>query len=333
MTNKVKLGCSYFGNRILRYVKKDMEFLAKNSFDYVVHTFSENDLAFYHKTMEEIVKATHNAGLQVHIDPWGVGKIFGGEAFSEIISQKPRLREILSDNEPAGIACLNHPEFRDFMKGWIKAAVETGADVIFWDEPHFYLPHWMGGRPNTWGCRCNFCKDKYHQRYGEELPQIETEQVIEFKQNSIKDFLSEMISYVKSFGIKNALCSLPADSKSIKNWESLVYIDGLDIFGTDPYWYIGNKNAGEYVGFYSREVVKLTKKASKKSEIWIQGFKIPKGKENEIAIAVESAVQSGVEYLAVWGFEACAAISYIRADNPKKAWKILLNAFKKAKNI
>ena len=157
----MKLGASYFGNRIVRYVAQDMKNMVDHHCNYVIHTFSENDFHFYRGTMKEIVKVSHDAGLGVYIDPWGVGKVFGGEAFSDFVMNNPQALQVLSDGKPVGVACLNHPDFRAFMKDWIDAAVETGADCLFWDEPHFYLPSWMGGRQNTWGCLCAVCQQKF----------------------------------------------------------------------------------------------------------------------------------------------------------------------------
>ena len=38
---------AYFGSRIVRHVARDMEDLARRGFNAVLHTFSENDLAYY----------------------------------------------------------------------------------------------------------------------------------------------------------------------------------------------------------------------------------------------------------------------------------------------
>jgi len=39
----------------------------------VLHTFSENGLRFYQETMCEIVRSSKERGLEVYIDPQGVG--------------------------------------------------------------------------------------------------------------------------------------------------------------------------------------------------------------------------------------------------------------------
>jgi hypothetical protein len=42
-----RVGCSYFGVRIPRHVERDMVDLAARGFTGVLHTFSENDLAYF----------------------------------------------------------------------------------------------------------------------------------------------------------------------------------------------------------------------------------------------------------------------------------------------
>ena len=65
-------GVAYFGSRIPRHVAADIEALAAQGFTGVLHTFSENDLAYYRETMGRIVAASHDSGLEVQIAPWGV---------------------------------------------------------------------------------------------------------------------------------------------------------------------------------------------------------------------------------------------------------------------
>ena len=56
--------------------------LAARGYTGVLHTFSENDLAYYRDTMRELVDVSHAAGLSVQASPWGLGRTFGGEAES-----------------------------------------------------------------------------------------------------------------------------------------------------------------------------------------------------------------------------------------------------------
>jgi len=330
----MKLGCSYFGNRIPKHVRADMQELADMGCTYVVHTFNENDWAFYHDTMAEIVQITHEAGMEAHIDPWGVGKVFGGESFSNFVMQNVDAMQMVSDGKPTGSACPNHPAFRKFMREWTEAAVKTGADVLFWDEPHFYLPGWMGGRPNTWGCRCAVCSEKFEEQFGTPLPLEETADVRAFKERSITEFLGELVAHGHQLGKRNCLCVLPLrdESHSTANWERLASIPHLDIFGTDPYWYIFKKEMEPFVGDACDLIQQVTAQHGLTSQMWLQGYKVPGGREEEMVDAVKLMVERGIRDIAVWGFLSCGHMSYIAPDDREKAWATVKRAFAWARN-
>ena len=50
-----------------------MEDLARRGFTGVLHTFSENDFYYYRDHMRRVVEVSHEAGLEVQVNPWGVG--------------------------------------------------------------------------------------------------------------------------------------------------------------------------------------------------------------------------------------------------------------------
>ncbi|MFH0793347.1 MAG: hypothetical protein V2A74_04875 [bacterium] len=325
----MKTGTAYFGNRILRHAKADMEQLVEQNFTYVVHTYNENDHIFYRKGMQEIVAATHDVGLDVWVDPWGVGRVFGGESFSNFVHCHLDDLQILSDGKPAGAACPMNPNFRKFMHEWIDAAVELGADGLFWDEPHFYLPSWMGGRPNTWGCRCKTCKRLFKEKFGSEMPKELTPEVQRYREDAILDFLTDVIKTTKSKGVKNMLCLLPheeGEDGAVSQWEQFASIEGLDVFGTDPYFEFFGKPIS-MVEIFSERVMRACQNHNLEPQLWFQGFKLPKGTEKMQARAIDIAVDFGIRNLAVWGFEACDHITWIRGDNSKAAWKVFVDKF------
>lgn len=321
----MKLGTAYFGNRILKHVRSDMKELATMGFDQVIHTFSENDQVFYKDTIRDIVSMTKDAGMEAWIDPWGVGRIFGGEAFSLFVEiNSPDGCQVLSDGKPAGNACPNSPKFRDFMKKWVEDAAYTGAETVLWDEPHFHLPAWIGGRPGQWGCRCQVCQRLYEEQEGAPMPMEETPQVKAFKDRCLHQFLADFAKVAAEAGLKNALCVLPhvTPDRVFEDWLPLAKIEHLDIFGTDPYWIL-NKQPVEMVGEYSRELQRLCDHVGVESQVWIQGFRIPAGREEETGVAVEQAASARPDNLAVWGYEACANISWIRPADPERCWSII----------
>ena len=139
-----RAGCSYFGVRIPRHVRRDMADLAARGYTGVLHTFSENDLAYFRNTMAEIVAASHAAGLFVQASPWGLGRTFGGEAESRWVAFHPEECQVLDDGRPVAAACLNSAAYRDFCKEWSDWALDCGVDAVFWDEPAWVAPAHVG---------------------------------------------------------------------------------------------------------------------------------------------------------------------------------------------
>jgi len=329
----MRIGVAYFGNRMVRHVAADMRRLAREGFNTVIHTFNENDMKFNHLTMKEIVEVSHEAGHEVYIDPWGVGQVFGGESFSLFAQLHPLDGcQRISDGKPGACACPNHPAFRDFMKQWIEAAAWTGADIAFWDEPHFYLSNWMIGRPDTWGCLCEYCRAAYEKKFGERMPKIETAQVKEFKSECLVEFLRFLLKTAHKAGLRNALCVLPYDEPEVarKKWLRFARLPHLEVFGTDPYWCFPNsKKTVEMVGDYSRLVQEVCEKTGREAQVWIQAFLIPEGREPEVGRAIDLAAGAGVKNLAVWGVDACLTLSYIRPANPAKVWREVTRGFRR----
>ncbi len=331
----MKLGCSYFGNRILKHAQQDMRELREFGCSFVVHTFNENDLMFYKQDMIEMVQMSREEGLEVYIDPWGVGKVFGGESFSNFVMQNHDACQMVSDGRAAGCACPNHPRFREFMREWTDAAAETGAEVFFWDEPHFYVVGWVGTRPNTWGCLCDTCRRLFEERFNKPFPTERNDDLNKFQEDCITEFLADVIAYGKSKGRKNALCVLPNKDPehSTANFERMAAIPHLDIFGTDPYWVSFKKDLRQFVGDNSREVVELCARNGLEPQIWIQNFHVPAGREQEIVEATELIAECGVRNIAVWGFDACRHISWIRPGNPDLAWEKTKEAYRKIRHL
>ena len=327
MEPSTRTGISYFGNRNPRHFVVDLEEILNHNCNFILHTFSENDQLFYKQTMAELIQLSKDAGLQVYVDPWGVGRIFGGEATSDFAFKNRDVCQLLSTGEYAPAACMNNPRVRDFMKKWIDDAVEIGADVLFWDEPHFFID-WdniKAERPPRWACWCAYCKEKFQNMYGAPMPKTMGDDVQSFREAATVEFLSMLCDYTREKKVKNAVCLLPHRERKfgVTDWSRIAAIESLDIFGTDPYWVFFNKNIGEFVGGLSREIVMLSKQYKKEAQIWIQNYKIPNGREDEIREAIAVAYAEGVRNLAAWSFYGTAYMSYIKSDDPQKVWDTL----------
>lgn len=73
------------------------------------------------------IKDIKDAGIMCLVDPWGMGKAFGGEGHSPF-------------HESGKLPCHCNPEFYALMTEWVDAMKMLGADGVFWDEPEHRCP-------------------------------------------------------------------------------------------------------------------------------------------------------------------------------------------------
>ena len=337
----MKFGASYFGNRILRHVREDMKKMVEDGCNFVVHTMSEHDITYHAGTMIDIVKASHDVGLEVFLDPWGVGRVFGGESFSAFVEEYSNCRQRL--NFPEGEikinkACLNSKTFRNKMNAWIELAAKTGTDGIFWDEPHLFFGEFTylfgSKKRDIWGCTCEVCNNIFKEKYGYEMPVDFTDDVKSFRQMTIVNFLEYLANEASKKGLKNSVCLFPTTDPryGIYEWEKVAMIKSMDIFGSDPYWYAYKQNVTEFVRNVSNEVLALSKKYSKEPQIWIQGYRVPANREEEIKTAIDVAYNAGIRNIATWSFEGTDCMTYVRSERPEVVWQNVRNAYLKYKN-
>ena len=324
----MKTGISYFGNRIPEhFVERDLPDIVDHGCTYIVHTFSENDFQHYSQTLKTMVAATHQAGLEAYLDPWGVGGVFGGEAYSDFLPHNLDAWQAKPDGTPVPMVCLNAPAFRKFMQSWVDAAVEVGADVIFWDEPHLYAG---SDANNDWTCFCDICKELFAAKYGIPMPTTMTPEVIEFREDTVVGFLSELCAYTKALGPRNAVCLMPFDDDAhgVSHWEKVAAINGLDILGVTPFWQFFKQDRDAFVGRFAEKVGALSKDNDLESQLWLQAFLVPSGTEAELAITAKITAKAGVENIAAWGFRGCDYISSLRSERPEEVWRVIGETFR-----
>lgn len=337
----MKLGASYFGNRTLKHVRTDMEKMVNDGCNQVVHTMSEHDITYHSQTMVDIVKVSREVGLEVFLDPWGIGRVFGGESFSTFVKLFPEARQKLSFAEGeinVNKACINSKTFRDKMSQWIEHAASTGAEGVFWDEPHLFYGEFtelFGKTREIWGCTCLTCKDIFKNNFGYEMPLEFTDDVKAFRQETIINFLEFLSDHSSSKGLKNAVCVFPVSEPKygIYEWEKIVKLKNIDVFGSDPYWISYDESVSNFVAKVSRKVVQLCERHNKEPQIWIQGFRVPEGREEEVSAAIKTVFDSGVRNIAAWCFEGGACMTYISSDRPEIVWENISKEYKELRKV
>jgi hypothetical protein len=332
----MKTCISYFGNRIPRhYAERDLPEIVAAGCTSVLHTFSENDFQFYRGALKEMVEATHQAGLEAYVDPWGVGGVFAGEAFSDFLLRYPECWQVKGDGGRVPLACLNAPEFREFFQQWMDAAIDLGADVLFWDEPRLYQPESLAKAPDDWSCRCDLCQERFHACYRSRMPEGFSPEVAEFREDSILSFVQGISSYVKSQGVRTALCLLPFQDPEhgVMHWEKVAAIKGLDIVGVTPFYALWKKELEAFVGSFAAKVVDLCRSSGKEAQVWLQAFLVEAGREHELRQAAQVAWRAGVRNIAAWGFQGCAHMSALRCQRPEVVWRVLGETFRELREL
>jgi N-acetylmuramic acid 6-phosphate etherase len=294
--------------------------LAARGYSGVLHTFSENDFAYYRGTMREIVEASHDAGLAVQASPWGLGRTFGGEAESRFVTFHPDECQVLDDGRRIAGACLNSPAYREFCKEWADWVIECGVDSVFWDEPAWMVPAHVGiDDPSRWTCRCAHCAE----RFGRPVPAELTPDVQAFREASVLDFLREVVSHVAARGGKNTICLLPSTegTHGISDWNTVASLPGLTTFATDPYWKHWNEPAGPFVRRFARLLNETCERHGVHSQLWLPSFGLTKDEIPELEAAIAGARDEGIDDLWTWGYEACGHMTSLATPDAPLVWE------------
>jgi N-acetylmuramic acid 6-phosphate etherase len=313
-----RAGVSYFGVRIPRHARRDLEDIARRGYTAVLHTFSENDLAYYRGTMGELVAASHELGLEVQMCPWGVGRTFGGEAESRWVTFHPEACQVLDDGRRVATGCLNQPTYRAFCKEWADAALEAGTDYVFWDEPHWTVPEHVGiDDPDRWACCCDVCRELAG---GTPTP--------EFREASLVDFLREMTAHVAACGGKNTICLLPLTegAHGVTDWDAVAALPGLSVLATDPYWKNFDESAQSFVGRFARLLAETAARHGVVAQMWLPSFGLTREDIPDLEAAVEATRAAGIEDIWTWGYEACAHMTHLATPDSPLVWESVTNA-------
>jgi hypothetical protein len=309
-----------------------------------------------------VVELTHDSGLEAWLDPWGLTGIFSGETFTRFPLDHPETWQVLSDGRRVGAACPNHPETRKFLRDWVDACAYIGGDVLFWDEPHFYIGFWRGDFSGAWACYCDHCLPRFRDTFGADMPREFATEVRIFREASLLDLLTELSAYGHEKGLRNALCLIPTDLAQhgfpepeermraamarrlgeaapeaieavyhvgVGDFDTAAAIPSLDIFGCDPYWYSFGTDAEAFMREYSRTAAQASAKHGRELQLWLQAFRVPEGREEELRTGMRVAEEVGATRIAAWSYRATESMSQIACARPGVVWGILRQEFQR----
>ncbi len=322
---KLLTGVAYHGNRILRHVEDDMRDIVHHNMNLVVHMFSHNDWDRHKAVMPDIIKISEAYGLEVWIDNWGIGGPPGDK--SHFLQYHPEAHQVFADGtlDPVS-SCYNSEAFVQFTKDWLDVVRASGGKRIFWDEPRFKSKKTAdGGRLET--CYCESCKKLFRERYGKEMPLENTPELQEFRAFTLVNYFDRVTAYAHSLEMKN-YAGIMIHTLDVAS--GLAQIPHLDNFGTDPYWFPRKKPDGvtgatdpyDYVYTNTRYTIEQAEKYGKGHHIWIQGYDIPAGREDDIILATDAAYDAGARTIIDWSFRGGESNSY-RSDDCERCWQVM----------
>ena len=310
----MELGIAYYGAYLPEHLEKDFRNIRDSFCDYVVITISENDMCYFPGKWQLAPKIAHDQGLKIYAVLWGFGSTFGGGRISKLLTEYPEVFQIDQNGRMVGAGCFNNPLFRKTYVEYIKNLSNYGYDGYLIDEP----------TPNN--CYCSWCQKKYREKYNENLPEKQTSRVHTFRVDSTLDFVGEVSKNIKS-AVHHARISIAVMPQDRSLWCKIASMRTIDIFGTDPYWLPKGEDIS-YLMDHSREAVKICKEYEKTSEIWINCWKIPQGKEKEIYEGTLNVARIAPDRINAWSYKGGMGTNET-SDDPLSAWSQLVKAYKK----
>ena len=326
------------------HAQQDFREIASHNMNTIVHMLSHTDWDRHIHVMRDLVAMSEAEGLEVWMDNWGIGGPPGDK--SHFLAYYPNSHQIYSNGDMDPVrACLNSPHFRQFSKEWIDAVHFTGCRTIFWDEPHLPLKaesgvvQWPQTSDNNgkifYSCACPRCRKLFEEQYGHPMPETLNEEVNEFRVNTIIDYFTEVTSYAALKGLKNTVCVMLGAHHgiSLENIQRLCSIPTLDAIGSDPYW-LDIKDAVPYDYVYrgAKQNIDIANACGKDHNVWIQTYKTPRGREEEIVAATEAAYDAGARTILAWGFYGSQSNDY-GAKNAPLVWKKTCDAMERVYNM
>jgi hypothetical protein len=158
--------------------------------------------------------------------------------------------------------------------------------------------------------------------------------VVEFRENSMLEFLSDVVDVIKAAGKKVAICMLPFEGDRRRmvgapDWDKISALDA-DVLATDPYWITFREDMKSFVTRHVSKVIKACLKTGKKTQVWIQLFNVPEGREPELVKGIELVKKlrlegKGVDSIFGWPFLA-GKNSVLASDNPDLVWQNYISA-------
>lgn len=313
----MKLGMAYYGAYLPEHLATDLSAMRDMGCDEVLVTLAENDFYVFKGKVRSTPQIAHDLGLRVMANLWGYACAFGGGRVSRLLTDNADVWLVARDGSRVGMGCTNHPAIRQRAQEMVEECAGLGYDAYFWDEP------------TVQDCYCEHCQARYAERGGQgNLRDAAADALHAFRQASIASYVEDMSAYVKRLDsrFETATCVMPIDRDA---WEVTAAMPSLDTFGTDPYWYCFHQGM-PWVSETTAAAMEVSRRHGKRSLMWLQGWMIPAGREEEIVEAARCIAAEQPDALYTWGYRGGEGTVETCAD-PVRAWEAVVRAYKEVR--
>jgi hypothetical protein len=325
----MELGFAWHHSKLPKHAREDFEDMAVNGCNAVLIAASENDIEYWYPNMLEVVEQAKDVGLRVWLNFWAFGGVFGGEPPSVFLHNMHKHRQITAKSKdvmPA--ACINEPEFRKWFFDRVgKFVSEAKIDGVFLDEPHYF---WTFDT-EEFTCVCDVCQAKYEQQFSTSMPMKYNEDVRRFREENMHQFLVESCKRLKSAKSSSevCVCIIPADFEFLgtSDWDKIAAIPEVDMFSTDPYYHVFGLER-EWAIDTARRTIDTAQRHGKKSQLWLQMFRLSQGEEEAVASLVPEYSSLGVDSIFGWSYLANKGTT-ISSDNPDLLWELVTQEYRR----
>jgi hypothetical protein len=297
------LGVTYIATHLPNHIAADMRHLAEIGCTEVLFALQENHLLALNGALRYGAEIAQNHGLRPYAVIWGYANTFGGGRMSQLMLNHPDLWRVDRDGTRQPKACLNHPRLVDEFERITILCREHGYLGMFVDEP------------TRQTCFCDYCQ----AAFGSDLRQADEATVLNFQDETVHRYTAEVCRRVKAVdpALTTITCIMPHDRAV---WERVASIPELDVFGSDPYWLLPGMNMTLEQAVDDAQAVKtLCERTGNKSQLWLQGWKIPAGLEAEVYTGGKALAAVGCDSFYTWSFRGGLGTNEESAD-PYATW-------------
>ena len=311
----MKLGLTYVSTHLPYHIKADMETIKSIGCDEVLFAIQENHINTLDGAVRFGPKLAKEADLVPYVVLWGFANTFGGGRISNFMLDNQDVWRVAKDGTKIPMGCLNNPKLADGFLKLTNLCRDYGFMGTFIDEP----------TPQE--CFCENCQQKFREMFRKDLVSAYgSKEYIQFQRTTVVTYTSSVCAAVKKLDskLKTFCCVMPHDKEC---FHAVAKIPELDVFATDPYWLVEKDKTIEWAVELAVMAKKEADTNNKESQVWLNLWKIPAGREEEIYSGGKKLAEVGCDSLYTWGYKGALG-TVEECDDPDRAWSYFCKLYK-----